>query len=307
MIRERSKAKVSDITAFTIICFVTVTLCWSLTGAQEYPWLGERASSAQLAAYIENSIPTPEGYTRVKTAPGSIAEWLRKLPVKPAGSAVLLFPVAEKRLKSRQDVHERVIDLDVMQYQQCADAIIRLWAEYLWSVGRFDHICFNFTSGDACCWLKWAEGWRPKISTNKVFWTKSQPPRSDRPEFRRYLELVMTYAGTTSLARDLAVLSPDELAIGDIIVEPGVAGAPGHAVIIVDMVSDSAGKKLMLLAQSYMPSQELHVLKNHGSPMSPWYELPFGNHLKTPEWQTFRPDHCRRLTLIHEGHRVNKD
>jgi hypothetical protein len=46
------------------------------------------------------------------------------------------------------------------------------------------------------------------------------------------------------------------------------------------------GKKVYLLAQSYMPAQEIHVLRNfNNSQLSPWYELrEGGGEIRTPEW-----------------------
>ena len=54
---------------------------------------------------------------------------------------------------------------------------------------------------------------------------------------------------------------------GDVLIR---GGFPGHAVIVMDMATNSAGKKIYLLAQSYMPAQDIHVLVNpsdeHSSP-----------------------------------------
>ena len=43
--------------------------------------------------------------------------------------------------------------------------------------------------------------------------------------------------------------------IGDVLIQ---GGSPGHAVIVVDMAENPAtGEKLYLLAQSYMPAQDI--------------------------------------------------
>jgi hypothetical protein len=75
----------------------------------------------------------------------------------------------------------------------------------------------------------------------------------------------------------------DQIEIGDVFVR---GGSPGHAVIVVDLAADKAtGKKVFLLAQSYMPAQDIHVLKNPADPkLSPWYASDFGEILETPEW-----------------------
>ena len=57
--------------------------------------------------------------------------------------------------------------------QQCADAVIRLRAEYLWKHKRYADIKFNFTSGFTAEYKKWAEGNRIKVNDNQVQWYAS--------------------------------------------------------------------------------------------------------------------------------------
>lgn len=89
-------------------------------------------------------------------------------------------------------------------------------------------------------------------------------------DFRCYLDQVFIYAGTLSLSKELKSKRLDEVEIGDVISQ---GGSPGHAVIVVDMSMNSEnGNKSILLAQSYMPAQQIHVIKNHKNfQNSPWY------------------------------------
>ncbi len=49
---------------------------------------------------------------------------------------------------------------------------------------------------------------------------------------------------------------------------------------------EETGKKVFLLAQSFMPAQDIHLLINRREPnISPWYNLEFGDFLDTPEWR----------------------
>ena len=66
-------------------------------------------------------------------------------------------------------------------------------------------------------------------------------------------------------------------------------------VIVVDMaINRKEGKVIFLLAQSYMPAQDIHILKNPGnSQLSPWYSTDFGDKLVTPEWEFTRDDLMR--------------
>ena len=56
-----------------------------------------------------------------------------------------------------------------------------------------------------------------------------------------------------------------------------------------DVVVNAEGQPRFLLLQSYMPAQEVHVLKNPKSEDgSPWYGIDFGPQLVTPEWSFAR-------------------
>jgi hypothetical protein len=51
-------------------------------------------------------------------------------------------------------------------------------------------------------------------------------------------------------------------------------GFPGHAVIVMNMAVTTEGKKIYLLAQSYMPAQDIHVLINpNNNDICLWYEV----------------------------------
>ena len=100
-------------------------------------------------------IPLPKDFKRIKYQKYSFASWLRKLPLKTIGSPVLLH---NGRLKTNQHAHYAVIKMSVgkRNLQQCADAIMRLKAEYLYRKHYFSKIKFNLTSGDPFPFVKWA-------------------------------------------------------------------------------------------------------------------------------------------------------
>jgi len=227
-------------------------------------------------------IAPPEGYERAEVEAGSFAAWLRELPLLPGRPEVKLH---DGRRKGRQDVHEAVVDIDVgtADLQQCADAVIRLRAEYLYANGRADDVAFDFTSGDEARWDRHRQGWRAVINGNQVSWRQSAAADDSRAAFRRYLDLVFTYAGTYSLSQELkAVADPADVRAGDVFIQ---GGFPGHAVLVVDVAQDpTTGRKAFLLVQSYMPAQQIHVLRNPGGTMGAWYPADFGGTLRTPEW-----------------------
>jgi hypothetical protein len=232
-----------------------------------YAW--RSAGVAPAAETLEARIAPPPGFARVPAAPDSWAAWLRGLPLKPRGSPVLTYTGAPKW---RQDVHVAVIDIDVGQrdLQQCADAIMRLRGEWLFAAGR--PVAFNDTDGK-----------------RRVF---SARDKSDHAAFRKYMDLVFAYAGTYSMEHELKPVPLADMQVGDVFVK---GGFPGHAVLVADMAENpQTGEKRFLLVQSYMPAQEMHVLKNPaGADGSPWYPAAFAGDLVTPEW-TFKPGALHR-------------
>jgi hypothetical protein len=147
--------------------------------------------------------------------------------------------------------------------QQCADAIMRLRGEWLFAANRKKEIAFNYTDGK-----------RRRFSSRR---------KLDYASFKKYMTLVFAYAGTYSLERELQKVPRQDIQIGDVFIR---GGFPGHAVLVADIVANpTTGEKRFLLIQSFMPAQEMHVLKNPAaSDGSPWYPTDFTGGLVTPEW-----------------------
>lgn len=239
---------------------LSVATAQAVVAAPRYLWLTE--ASAGPGATLAGRIPPPAGFERIPVAAGSFAEWLRGLPLKPEGTPVRLY---DGRLKWSQDKHAAVIDIDTgtRNLQQCADAVMRLRAEYLLASGHARDIAFNDTDGK-----------------RRAFHGEA----SDRKGFQRYMTQVFAYAGTYSLEREMLKAPVSAMRIGDVFIK---GGFPGHAVIVVDMAADAGGgERRFLLAQSYMPAQDMHILKNPKSEDGgPWYKLPqAARELITPEW-----------------------
>ena len=225
---------------------------------------------------IDGRFNPPEDYDRVEVPDGSFASYLRELKLKPLDARVKYF---DGTYKSREGIYVSVVDMDIdaVDLQQCADAIMRLRAEYLYEHSRYDDIHFNFLSdGLARYYSEYVQG---DYSYEK---------------FRKYMRYIFSYANTRSLHAELQpVLEVMEMKIGDVFIQKG--NPYGHAVIIVDMVEHKdSGQKYYLLAQSYMPAQETQILINPMNPeISPWYELNEQS-VHTPEW-TFEAGDLRRF------------
>ena len=121
---------------------------------------------------LESRIHTPDGYTRTSEDAGNLADFLRNYAMKEDQSPVLLYDGSKK---GNQNAHVAVFDLPIEpeDLQQCADSVIRVYAEYFWSTGQYDRIAFHFTSGFDAQYTKWADGYR--IQVGDVFLKGGSP------------------------------------------------------------------------------------------------------------------------------------
>lgn len=231
---------------------------------------------------IAQRFQPPADFVRLTLPANSFGHYLQNLPLKPSNSKVHLF---DGRLKYNQTVHAAVVDMDTgdRDLQQCADAVMRLRAEHLFTQKQYSQLHFNLTNGFKMDYTKWRQGYRVRVVGNKTAWVATDSLSTSYESFRQYLDVVFMYAGTLSLSKELRPKQVKDLTVGDVFIQ---GGSPGHAVIVVDVaVNKDTGEKVFLLAQSYMPAQEIHVLKNlNEEGLSPWFSTDFGEELVTPEW-----------------------
>ena len=173
----------------------------------------------------------PKGFERVQVSENSFGEFLRNQNLKSYGEKVLYY---DGREKNKKGVYDSVFDVDIggRDLHQCADAIMLLRAEYLYSQELYDKIHFNFVSGFKAEYSKWMEGYRIKIDGNNVSYYKATDPTNSYESFRKYMDMVFAYSGTLSLDKELESAKVEEMSIGDVFI---IGGSPGHAVIVVDM------------------------------------------------------------------------
>ena len=209
----------------------------------------------------------PNGYERIPAEEGSFLQYCRAFPVKEDGSKVLLHDGSEK---SNQDAHVAVLNLPIenADLQQCADSIMRMYAEYFLETGQEDRIKFHFTNGFEAVYTKWRDGYRIKVEGNQVSWVHSAEYDDSYETFVKYMRMVFSYAGTLSMDGEADPVSLNDITAGDVFLK---GGSPGHVVMVVDVCENEQGQKAFLLAQGYMPAQEFHVLKNPASDTDPWY------------------------------------
>jgi len=278
----------------TYLLFISVTLnsCGQTTNRQTVDKKTESVAEATIGDIDNKSVidekgmtlqtrfNPPEGFQRKPVDEKSFANYLRNLPLKPAGAKVKYYNGAIKY----DDVYDAVVDMDISNkdLQQCADAIMRLRGEYFYSIKAYDKISFTLTNGFKMDYTEWTNGNRVIVNGNKTVWRKTAEPSNTYKDFRNYMEFVFTYAGTLSLSKELHSKNIKDIAIGDVFI---LGGSPGHAVIVVDVAENTNGEKVFLLAQSYMPAQETQILKNfNDDKISPWYSANIVGRLYTPQW-----------------------
>lgn len=267
----------------TVHAIQLLTLCAGISACNAaghtLPDTPALAVEAAVAPATVGEIPLPAGYARIPQAPGTFGAWLRKMALK-KDHTVYLY---DGRRKANQEAQYAVLDISVgnRDLQQCADAVMRLYAEYLYTSGKEQQIGFHATDGTWMDYGSWRQGYRFVLQKGKLSKQRLAQPSTDRAGFMQYLQTVFAYAGTLSLSRELqTVAATREILPGDVFIR---GGSPGHAVIVMDVARNAAGEKIFMLAQSYMPAQNIHVLKNPAAE-GPWYPASFGGKLITPEW-----------------------
>lgn len=206
------------------------------------------------------NIPAPEGYSRTPT--DDFGNFLRSIRLK-SDKTVYLY---NGQKKANQSAQYAVLDISVgnKDLQQCADAVMRLRAEWLYKKSQFDKIMFKSVGGIAL---------------------KFKPPY-ERGNFMKYMDGVFNTCNSWSLERDLTKKIFRDIQPGDVLIK---GGFPGHVVIVVDMAISKTGEKVFMIAQSYMPAQDIHVLK--GPVAEVWYPVKEGE-IITPEW-TFQSNQLK--------------
>ena len=242
---------------------------------------------------VKTRFSAPENYKWIKEKPNSFGEFLGNFPLKKYDAQILRFdgnPIAT------QSLHEAIYDIDTGEkdLQQCADSVIRLYAEYLWKQDRKDEIAFHFTNGDLVKWTDYRDGYRAFVMGNSVDYRKTASYEDSYQNFRNYLDLIYNYAGTISLtAETKAVNSTKNLKTGDILITPG---SPGHVVFIAGTCENKNGEKLFLLSEGFTPAQSIHLLKNpFEENISPWYRLDVNSEKINTARFSFSPVHFRSL------------
>ena len=204
-------------------------------------------------------------------------------------SGPLLFLLSVKCFSTKEapieiapnDVYDAVFDYEIgpLDLHQCADAAMYLWASYNYSNGPefYERLVFNGADGTEYNYLGYLE---------------TSGKEDNCKTFRRWLDLVWTYANTWSISEyNLTSVPIWDIQPGDIFI---IGGFPGHAVSVVDVLhNEETGHKYFMLAQSFMPAQDNHILKNPETG-TVWYEIKsYMTNVNTPQY-TFHINDLKR-------------
>jgi len=229
-------------------------------------------------AQLINEIPLPGGYKRTLVSEGSFAEWLRNVKLC-KDNTVYLYNGSPK---TNQTLHYAVLDFSTgkKDLQQCADAIMRLRAEYYFSRKEYAKIDFKSVQSGFNF-----QQWLAHIDSSE---------KDYHVLLLQFMQNVFINCGTYTVEAMTKQISMKEIQPGDVFVK---AGAPGHAMIVADVaVNEKTGEKIYLLAQSFMPAQDMHIVINpSSSTINPWYEVNKDEKIITPGW-AFTKDQLKRFT-----------
>ncbi|MDR1406197.1 MAG: DUF4846 domain-containing protein [Prevotellaceae bacterium] len=200
----------------------------------------------------------PHGYQRTDTTPASFAFFLRHLPLLPSGTPVKFHDGAANAACSPA----AVIDMETgdKNLQQHAQAVMRLWAEYLFEQQRFPDIHFHIDNGERIPYEQWAEGMKLVID-GKAYWTKTPSNPRQYRTFRRYLNFIFTNSSFRTLAQDVELSTAPHIAPGDMLT-PGNDTDSVVVMILDAAVHRQTGEMVVLLVSGGSPAQSLHVLQN---------------------------------------------
>ncbi len=240
---------------------------------------------------IETKFIPPAGFDRVYN--DSYSKFLRHQPLKQKN--IVKYHNGQVRFNEANEIFAAVFDYDIgrLDLHQCADAAIYLRAKYNYTVGYLDKLAYTFTSGSITTYKDYLAGATYRAvnngaDTEKVY---NNPREHNFKTFRRWLDLVWNYAGTWSVENyDTDFVDIQDIKPGDIFIQ---GGFPGHAVTVVDVAVNVNNEKVYMLAQSFMPAQEQHILINPKN-NTVWYKLDKSDTNNTPEF-TFESNQLKRF------------
>lgn len=221
---------------------------------------------------IFKKFDTPPNYERNQNYT-DFGKWINNLPLKNNNTAVYSF---DGQKKSNPNIYVGVLDLEQPKknVQFNANAMMSLRLEYFFRSKKYNEI-------DKLS----------KISTKPIPYTDYVKGDYSHTKYMQYLIYYLENTNSNTIAELLKPISIKEIQIGDVFFQKG--NIKSHAVMVIDLAKDKNGNNIFILAQSYYPSQDIHILSNPSNDLiSPWYIAKEGI-LLTPEWRFLSSDLMR--------------
>lgn len=215
------------------------------------PW-GVKTAFSHPFGHLGDINP-PEGFARITGSDSLFSSFIRNLPLTKQDSTLRYYDGTPN--DSLQPYNYRLLELPLLdENEQCADACMRLRAEYLYANRRFFHINFTDTRQKR---LQYLYGY-------------------SRNAFNQYLKEVYSWANTESMKRSMPIRALKDIQPGDVFVydkESRSSSRYGHAVFVADVaVNPISGQKAILLLQGTTPASDIHIISNLADPsISPWF------------------------------------
>ena len=246
---------------------------------------------------VNSRVTVPDSFFRPPFPISTYQSYLQSLVIKSADSKVMKYDGYEKKFIC----YSAVLQIDLMEEDMMRGEhyIQYLRAKFLYNSSKYDMIDFSYDDGRSLTFEQWAEGarfvWQDSIYIIDTIAGVNYTENS----FKKYMDQVYMNSTTNGLAMDTKLLEVGSLSIGDLMIQPKDMHTPGHAVLVIDMaVNPLTGEKMVLLAQGFSPTQDMHILSNpYEADISPWYRVQEDNmYFTTAQW-TFRKKHIRRFLL----------
>jgi hypothetical protein len=237
---------------------------------------------------IAQRLQVPKGYQRLSNTPKSFGAFLQTYPLLPHNTPVMTYNGVISPLDANA-LAVLSIDVGKKDLLQCADAVMRLRAEYLYQNNRKNDIQFKFVSGFNCDYTSYQNGKRFNLKTNS--WEQKSKADNSYQNFLNYLDLVYCYASTLSLEKELEKVKNNDVQVGDVFIR---GGSPGHCFIVVDIAENPTTKaKVFAVAQGFMPAQQVHIVKNELGAY--WFTLGTDYSATLPYGELLQQQYLRRF------------
>ncbi|WP_413533464.1 DUF4846 domain-containing protein [Empedobacter brevis] len=215
---------------------------------------------------------TPQNFDRDQNYT-KFGKWLNNIPLKNSNTPVYSY---NGQKKPNPNIYVGVLDFEQPKknVQFHAKAMIGLRLEYFYQEKKYNEM------------NKMA-----KVSTKPIPFTDYVKGDYSYSKYMEYLEYYLENTSSNTISELLKPISIKDIQIGDLFFQKG--NIKNHAVMVMDLAKDKKGNKIFLLAQSYYPSQDIHILTNPSNDLiSPWYVSKEGT-LLTPEWRFLSSDLMR--------------